>query len=1054
MTMNDSARLAASWVEDPMPGTGRRRPRADERSDARRLSLNGEWAFTLAPTADGTGDTFGDPLLDDSGWDRIRVPAHWVLEGHGQPLYTNTAFPIPIDPPRVPEENPTGDYRRHFTLPEGWRHDDTVLRFQGVDSCGTVWLNGVLLGHSKGSRLPVEYEVGEHLVAGDNVLAVRVHRWSSGTYLEDQDMWWLPGIFRDVDLLERPQGSIDDVQVTARYDHRDGVGVLRVDTDIPGLVDVPELGIRDLPTGTATALPVEPWSAEEPRLYTARLRPRPTDAAPGVPETIELRIGFRTVAIEDGRLLVNGVPILFRGVNRHEHDQDRGRSLDTETMRQDILLMKQHNLNAVRTSHYPPHPDFLRLCDELGLWVVEECDLETHGFIYTDWAGNPPTEPVWRDAMLDRVQRMVERDKNHPSVVVWSMANESWVGENFDVLEQWIRERDPSRPIMYERDPSYRNSDFSSLMYPDQELLEAIGRREEPTPAGVVAGSPDDVRRRRLPFLLCEYAHAMGNGPGSLVDYQRILESSDRFCGGFVWEWIDHGFRSTDAAGREFVMHGGDVAFRPNGGRYCLDGLVFADRTPSPGLAELHAAISPVELRLDVHNSCSCASNQDSGPASPRADTRAGTASRSCGHQTAGTLTVRNKHDVRSLGHLALRWQLEDDGQVVANGELATPDVGARSEATVDLPSDAPVAATGTDPVSGAPVERWLTVRAVLATDEPWAGAGHEVAFGQVLIPGDPTPEPHRGAVPPTGARRVLAPVDRTAGQRLTLGPASFDARTGRLRSLGALDLDGPILDIMRAPTENDRGQGPRNTAAASWKLTGLDRFLHRTDAVEHVEDLRGGTGLRVHGRSAPAAHGLGLRWTFDWTMLGDALELSVTVVPEGVWEHTPIGDHLLTLPRLGLRLGLPSAYRRATWFGRGPGESYVDSLAAARIGRFTSTIDAMQTDYPVPEENGNHVGTRWLELAGEEVPTLRAEQLDPAGFDFTARRWTSEALEEARHPQDLRDSGRVWLNLDHAQQGLGSSSCGPALPERYRVPVTETTFGVRLRTVTPDPAG
>jgi beta-galactosidase len=1052
--MNDSARLAASWVEDPIPGTGRRRPRADELSDTRRLSLNGEWAFTLAPTADGTGDTFGDPHLDDSGWDRIRVPAHWVLEGHGQPLYTNTAFPIPIDPPRVPEENPTGDYRRHFTLPEGWRHDDTVLRFQGVDSCGTVWLNGVLLGHSKGSRLPVEYEVGEHLVAGDNVLAVRVHRWSSGTYLEDQDMWWLPGIFRDVDLLERPQGSIDDVQVTARYDHRDGVGVLRVDTDIPGLVDVPKLGIRDLPTGTATALPVEPWSAEEPRLYTATLRPRPTDAAPDVPETIELRIGFRTVAIEDGRLLVNGVPILFRGVNRHEHDQHRGRSLDTETMRQDILLMKQHNLNAVRTSHYPPHPDFLRLCDELGLWVVEECDLETHGFIYTDWAGNPPTEPVWRDAMLDRVQRMVERDKNHPSIVVWSMANESWVGENFDVLEQWIRERDPSRPMMYERDPSYRNSDFSSLMYPDQELLEAIGRREEPTPAGVVPGSPDDVRRRRLPFLLCEYAHAMGNGPGSLVDYQRILESSDRFCGGFVWEWIDHGFRSTDAAGREFVMHGGDVAFRPNGGRYCLDGLVFADRTPSPGLAELHAAISPVELLLDVHNSCSCASNRDSGPASPRADTRAGTASRSCGHQTAGTLTVRNKHDVRSLGHLALRWQLEDDGQVVANGELATPDVGARSEATVDLPSDALVAATGTDPVSGAPVERWLTVRAVLATDEPWAGAGHEVAFGQVLIPGDPAPEPHRGAVPPNGARRVLAPVDRTAGQRIALGPASFDARTGRLRSLGALDLEGPVLDIMRAPTENDRGQGPRNTAAASWKLTGLDRFLHRTDAVERIEDRLGGTGLRVRGRSAPAAHGLGLRWTFDWTTLGDALELSVTIVPEGVWEHTPIGDHMLTLPRLGLRLGLPSAYHRATWFGRGPGESYVDSLAAARFGRFTSSIDALQTDYPVPEENGNHVGTRWLELAGEEVPTLRAEQLDPAGFDFTARRWTSEALEEARHPQDLRDSGRVWLNLDHAQQGLGSSSCGPALPERYRVPVTETTFGVRLRTVTPGPAG
>lgn len=1053
--MNDSAGLAASWVEDPIPGTGRRRPRADELSDARRLSLNGDWAFTLSPTADGTGDTVGDPSLDDASWDRIRVPAHWVLEGHGQPLYTNTAFPIPIDPPRVPEENPTGDYRRTFVLPVGWRRTDTVLRFQGVDSCGTVWLNGVLLGHSKGSRLPVEYDIGEHLVSGENVLAVRVHRWSSGTYLEDQDMWWLPGIFRDVDLLERPAGAIDDVQVRASYDHRDGIGVLRVDTDVPGLVDVPELGIRDLPTGTATALPVEPWSAEVPRLYTAHLRPRPTDETPVAGETVELRIGFRTVAIEDGRFLVNGVPVLFRGVNRHEHDQDRGRSLDTETMRQDILLMKQHNINAVRTSHYPPHPDFLRLCDELGLWVVEECDLETHGFIYTDWAGNPPTEPVWRDAMLDRVQRMVERDKNHPSIVVWSMANESWVGENFDVLEQWIRERDPSRPILYERDPSYRNSDFSSLMYPDQELLEAIGRREEPTPAGVVAGSPDDVRRRRLPFLLSEYAHAMGNGPGSLVDYQRILESSDRFCGGFVWEWIDHGFRSTDAAGNAFIMHGGDVAFRPNGGRYCLDGLVFADRTPSPGLAELHAAISPVELLLDVHNSCSCPPNPNSDPDWREPDTAARATCRSCGRETGGTLTVRNKHDVRTLGHLALRWQVEDDGIAVASGELAMPSVDPRSQAIVDLPVAALAPTTvDVDPVSGAPVERWLTVRAVLAADEPWATAGHEVAFGQTRIAADRPTDPTGVTGPvPTTARRPLDHADRTPGHRITLGAGSFDARTGRLRALGDLEFDGPALDIMRAPTENDRGQGPRNTAAASWKLTGLDRFLHRTDAVERIDDGQGG-GLRVSGRSAPAAHGLGLRWTFDWTDVGGALDLSVTVVPEGIWEHTPIGDHVLTLPRLGLRLGLPGSYTDATWFGRGPGESYVDSLAAARVGRFTSSVDGLQTDYPVPEENGNHVGTRWVELTGDGLPTLRAEQLQDTGFDFTARRWTSEALEEARHPQDLRDSGRVWLNLDHAQQGLGSSSCGPALPERYRVPVAETTFGVRLRTLTPAPAG
>lgn len=966
------------------PGEGQRTPRADSITDARTLSLNGEWRFRLSSTAAGTGDAFRDADFDDSAWDAIQVPSHWVLEevtppgateprslrgSADGPLYTNTALPIPIDAPRVPTENPTGDYRVVFDVPSDW--GNTVLRFQGVDSCAKVWLNGVELGWSTGSRLPFEFDA--LVVAGKNVLAVRVHRWSSGTYLEDQDMWWLPGIFRDVELIERPVGAINDHFVHADFDHGARTGTLRVEASTPAIVDIPELGIR-MAAGQSITVPVEPWSAESPRLY------RGTLVSEGGGEIVQLAIGFRTVEISDGVLRVNGERVFFRGVNRHEHDPDTGRTLDQETMRRDILMMKQNNINAVRTSHYPAHPDFVRLCDELGLWVVEEADLETHGFIYAGWEGNPPAEPAWLDAMLNRIRRTVERDKNSPSVVIWSMANESWIGENFDALEAWIRHRDPSRPIHYERDPSYRNSDFASLMYPSLEKLELIGRREDERPDGIT--DDEDARRRSLPFLLCEYAHAMGNGPGSLADYHRILRSHERFCGAFVWEWIDHGFRQTDAAGNEFFMHGSDVSYRPNGGRYCLDGLVFSDRAPSPGLAEFKAAIQPVEFEI------------------------------------AESITVRNGYDTISLEHLSFTWRLELDGIEQQRGTLEVPQLLPGEQAVLALPVTAGEAAG----------EWWLTVDAALAADTAWAAAGHSVASAQGLL------AERRAAVSLHETAVRVAP--QRDGAELRLGDARFDAASGRLIALGALELDGPMLDVMRAPTENDRGQGGNNDLAGVWLAVGIDRMQHRTDSVELLADR-----IRVTSRVAAATHPHALISVFDWSATGGRLQLEVAVEFTGPWADTPYRHRDIVLPRLGLRVGLPGGYRDAEWFGRGPGESYVDSLEAALIGRFGSSIDGLQVHYPVPQENGNHVGTRWLQLSGTDLPTLRVEG-GPV-FDFTARRWNSEALEKARHPHDLADSGRVWLNVDHAQLGLGSAACGPALPEQYRIPREATNWRV-----------
>ncbi|MEV6036721.1 glycoside hydrolase family 2 TIM barrel-domain containing protein [Nonomuraea sp. NPDC052116] len=968
--------------EDPGPGSGRRTARADFLSDAPRLSLNGRWRFRLSDTAEGTGASLPDPGLDDTGWETIRVPSHWVLEGHDRPLYTNTAYPFPIDPPHLPDGNPTGDYRLRFDLPEDWPEDwpggKAVLRFQGVDSCGTVWLNGSLLGHSKGSRLPFEFEVTGLVRPRGNLLAVRVHRWSSGSYLEDQDMWWLPGIFRDVELLARPSGGIDDFTVRASYDASDGSGTLLVTADAPGLVEIPELGLA-VATGQEVTVPgVEPWSAERPRLY------RGTLTAAG--ETIDLPIGFRTVEIAGGRLLINGAPVLFRGVNRHEHHPERGRALDRDTMIRDIVLMKRNNVNAVRTAHYPPHPEFLRLCDEYGLWVVDECDIETHGFIYAGWEGNPPAEPMWRDALLDRARRMVERDKNHPSVVIWSLGNESGSGPAFGDIERWIRARDPGRPLHYERDPSYRHSDFHSLMYPSLDDLERIGRREEEPPDGVAPGSADDVRRRGLPFLLCEYAHAMGNGPGSLADYQAILESYERFCGAFVWEWIDHGLTGHDAQGRPYFRHGGDVDHQPNGGRYCLDGLLFPDRTPSPGLAELRKAIEPVGIAVDVG---------------------------------VAEVVVANKHDLIDLGHLEFRWWVEVDGvPAPGGGVLRVPGCGPRETVRVPLPEVAVRTLEG---------ETWITIEAALAAATGWAPAGHVVAFTQSRL--GPTPH-HRPPPPPTSPPTLTG---------LRLGGAVFEPRTGRLVRLHGVELDGPVLDVWRAPTENDRGQGPRNALAADWEAVGLDRFLHRTGALESPDDRT----LVVRGRSGPATRTLGFRTTYTWQWRDGALHLRIEAEPVGDWHDTAYGHLNVSPPRMGARFALPGGYTDVTWFGRGPGESYADSRDAARVGRFALAIDALQTPYVVPQENGNHVETRWLELSGPGLPTLRVD--GEPHLDFTARRWTGEALQAAGRPHDLRDSGRVWLNLDHGQQGLGSASCGPALPERYRLPVRRHSWSMTL---------
>ncbi|MFC4034670.1 glycoside hydrolase family 2 TIM barrel-domain containing protein [Streptomyces polygonati] len=962
------------YYEDVSPSTGALPPRAWWAvSDARRVNLGGAWRFRLSGSAAAEDDAFARPGYDASGWDVLPVPSHWPLHGHGSPAYTNVRYPFPVDPPRVPTENPTGDHLRMFDLPDDWPGGAALLRFDGVDSCARVWLNGAELGTFKGSRLPVEFEVGELLSPRGNVLAVRVHQWSSGSYLEDQDMWWLPGIFRDVTLIERPEGAVTDFFVHCGYDHTTGTGTLRVDCEPQGTVTVPELGL-DIPTGEPVIVPVEPWSAELPRLYDAEL------ATEG--ERIPLRIGFRTVAVEDGVLKVNGRRILFRGVNRHEFDPDHGRVADMETMRRDLLLMKRHNINAVRTSHYPPHPAFLELCDEIGLWVVDECDLETHGFEVVGWRGNPVDDERWTPALLDRAARMVERDKNHPSVVMWSLGNECGTGRGLSAMAAWIRRRDAARPIHYEGDRSCADVDVYSRMYADHAETELIGRRSEPP----LADAESDRRRRDMPFVLCEYAHAMGNGPGGLSEYQRIFETYERCQGGFVWEWIDHGLRRTAEDGTPYYAYGGDFGEELHDGNFVCDGLVFPDRTASPGLVEYKKVIEPVRL---------------------------------VGDSGRGIVTVTNCFDFADLSGLTFRWSYEEGGTAGDGGQLVVPPLGPGESAEVELPRL---------PRTTTAVEAWWTVRAVLAEDTAWAPAGHEVAwtqFASVLEWGGRAVA-HRG--------RRHAP--RLAeGGLIVLGPGTFDAATGVLRYLDGSPVQGPELDVWRAPVDNDRGtpRHPDGQLERLWRESGLHRMRHRAERVSLGDET-----LTVVTRVAPAASDIALRAVYSWAATGGRLRLDVLVAPEGDWP--------LPLPRLGVRLGLCPTLDTATWYGGGPGEAYPDTRAASRIGRYTSGVDALQTPYVRPQENGARADVRWAELRRADGSGVRVEGA-PA-FWLTVRPWSTRALDAARHTHELRREDTLWVHLDHALHGVGSHACGPEVLPAFRLRAAPASFSFTFSTL------
>lgn len=964
-----------STITDTGPGTGARRTaRSWLHSDAPTLSLDGEWRFRLlsgAPGVPGAADALpaGEGAedvaatgFDDSAWGTLPVPAHWVLHGHGTPIYTNVQLPFPIEPPYVPDANPTGDYRRTFDVPASWSASAAVvLRFDGVESRYTVWLNGVEVGVGSGSRLAQEFDVTALVRPGENLIVVRVHQWSAASYIEDQDQWWLPGIFRSVSLQARPVGGIEDVWLQA--DYSDGVGTLAAElrgAAFPVTVSIPELDTELTWRTREDVAPlrldaVEPWSAELPRLYEVTV----SNAA----ESIALRVGFRTVEIRGDRFLVNGRRVVFHGVNRHETHPDRGRVFDEDFARADLAQMKRFNVNAIRTSHYPPHPRLLDLADELGFWVVLECDLETHAFekrgvAHEEWRGNPSDDPAWREAYLDRIERTVERDKNHPSIVMWSLGNESGTGANIAAMSAWVHDRDPGRPVHYEGDYTGAYTDVYSRMYSSIAETRAIGRDDD---RSLLLGctAAESARQRAKPFLLCEYVHAMGNGPGAIDQYEDLVDAYPRLHGGFVWEWRDHGLRTRTAEGVEYYAYGGDFGEVVHDANFVMDGMVLSDGTPTPGLFEWKHVVAPVRILFDDD-----------------------------------AITIENRRHSADLSDLALRWRVSSEGRDVESGELKLGMVAAGASARVQRP-----AAVGAG-------ESWLTVEAVLAADTAWAEAGHVVAAGQTPLAAATAPGWTRASAAFSAPTAFAGLPFSGPVAQLWRAPTDNDEGGDILQAggYGSYDLADPWLD---------RGRGaPALSSADVWRRAGLDRMTARVEAAD-------GGHRRVRYAAADSKQALlsEERWSSD----GASHVLRVELAPTGDWRmHWPRLGVRFALPGsvdraewfgAGERESYPDS-RRSALVGRyaaGVDELVVDYARPQESGHRSELRELVLFDGGAP----------WLRI--DAAADARGRR--PG---FTLRRHTAEQVTAAAHPHELPESDQVYLWIDAAQHGLGSRACGP----------------------------
>ena len=956
-----------------------------ERSDRFQL-LNGEWKFRYYSSIYDVTESFYEKGYDVSGFDQVTVPGVWQMDGYDTHQYTNIRYPFPFDPPYVPQDIPCGAYVHNFEYHREKKASKAFLNFEGVDSCFYVWVNGAYAGYSQVPHATSEFDVTDLLNEGKNTLAVLVLKWCDGSYLEDQDKFRMSGIFRDVYLLKRPEKTIRDYYITTDVE-KDSV-VVKLDMhfaepvetkvtieDKYGAVvargETAENGVLEL-----TVLNPVLWNAENPYLYQVIL------TMPD--EVIVDQIGFRTIEIKDKVVYFNGEKIKFRGVNRHDSDPETGFVINVQQIKKDLMLMKQHNFNAIRSSHYPNAPYFYQMCDKYGFMVIDEADIEAHGpfMLYrkedTDqnrfrrWNEKIADDPAWEKAIVDRVQLMVQRDKNRPSIVMWSMGNESAYGCNFEKALAWTKKFDPDRITQYES-ARYRNYDITydydnldlySRMYPPLQEIEDYLKND---------GSK--------PFLLVEYCHSMGNGPGDFEDYFQMIHKDDRMCGGFVWEWCDHAIaHGTAENGKTRYYYGGDHGETIHDGNFCVDGLVYPDRTPHTGLLEYKNVYRPVRIvSYDQEN---------------------------------GQMVLHNYMDFDDLkDYVDIFYEMTQDGLTVEKGKLANVVASPHSDAEVELKLQVPN--TG---------KIYLKLIYRLKKEMPLLEHGYELGFDEMKLANED--DRNRQAVKWLEQEKVIGTIAvKENDKQIVLQAKDFtyvlDKRTGLFENMqfaGRSYINHPMeLNIWRAPTDNDM------YIKLEWKKAHYDAAYTR---AYHIDVLQNKHGVLIMEHLAVVADTVQkiLDVEMTWKINENG---KIEAVIEAVKDK-----EFPDLPRFGIRMFLNKKMDEITYFGMGPQESYRDKHQASCHGLFRSKVAQMHEDYIRPQENGSHYDCDYVELTNGQCG-IAAVSKNP--FSFNASVYTQEELERVSHNYELKESDSIVFCMDYAMNGIGSNSCGPDVLDKYR---------------------
>lgn len=969
-------------------------------ANAQKYLLNGEWDFCLFDAPEQVPENLLAATLsaeEQAKWQPIVVPSNWQLKGYDKPIYCNVKYPFPVNPPIAPSENPTGCYRTTFSVTKAQLSQRNHIVFEGVNSAFHLWCNGEYVGYSQDSRLPAEFDVSNLLVEGENRLATMVIRWSDGSYLEDQDMWWLSGIFRDVSLITKPRQHIQDVFVTPTLDacYRDAtvsvrtsikaqlrckVGIQLFDGDTAVTEQIvtgtnnkrvdEKGGWDDVVFQTLEVKEPKHWTAETPYLY--RIVVSLIDDSGNVIDREAYNVGFRNVEMKNGQLLVNGKAVLIRGVNRHEHHQAKGHAINEDDMLEDIKLLKQNNFNAVRTAHYPNHPRWYELCDEYGLYVVDEANIETHGMFPM---GRLSRDPLWAGAYMARFTQMVERDKNHPSIIIWSLGNECGHGPTHDAMYGWAKSFDPSRPVQYEGGGADTTAtDIIAPMYArvDTDV------EDDAVPKWAIKkwlSLPGENR----PVILCEYAHAMGNSLGSFDEYWKAFKDYPRLQGGFIWDWVDQGLTKHTDSGDAFWAYGGDFGDTDNDRQFCINGLLFPDRTPHPHLFEAKYC--------QQHLSFSLTEETDKWQ-----------------------LSVKSDYLFRHTDNELLRWQVLENGKPIIEGECPIY-VAPQQAQTVSIAPEISFKA-------GALYH--LNIDVVLANDCAWAKAGHVIDTAQLALA-------NKSGLIPFVSTANVANENAESGvsvkaENTTLlvsvknNVFSFNSESGLLTSWLHEDsetLSAPLEDnFFRAPLDNDIGVSEvdnpdPNAWESRWRRAGIgkwDRICTSVDVEQSTFDVRITSLFEYHYNDKLIA---ATKWVYT---INHQAVLTVEV-------EVLLDDSLPPMPRIGLQAAVPAPRSneqermRVTWQGLGPFENYPDRKAAARFGEHSLSIADMQTHYIFPTDNGLRSDCKQLDISGLRVN---------GQFCFSVSEYGQAQLDTAKHTSDLMPQDCVFVYIDHAHMGVG----------------------------------